>query len=489
MNKFKIGNSIQEQIQEKYLNLERGVKSREDPVTWRTAGIDLRFLLGSPDPEHVPPDLKTFVTGTRLVEILTENTYLKPLKSEILWSVYGEHGEKLVLPDRNTIEPLDALLINGRHKTESLLWSLADHLSSLGQKVAVINPIGHYNDWQTRMVAPDLLVRPVKTAIFLSSTQTQDGGDLSVLNLALRALRNPNFAFMIDRVVIVIPMFGGSRGHRLGQSQQTGYEALETIGNAKLLIDTIKDIRTSIVSHDIYPIYDHTRFMRPMQTFPNISFITVDIHNSVLPARKFGEASFPFISASPAKEQVEKSIEALQTKGYEHLLKRIVACDEGSSERTDNFVRELLLKQGGTVELISIQKERQRAGEVSNAKIRSVVSCSLKDGKLIKIENIIDESKITQDCVLIYVDDMIDTGGTAGLDISLLRKAFSGIKYIMFVTTHPIFSQGVDEAMNKIGADVYIAGDTLSSKRFIGKDNIVVSGLAPSIARALKNEE
>lgn len=469
-----------------YKGLERGLRDREDPVTWRTLGIDLRIILGSPDPEKTPPPINTLKKGTELVDNLIEGTYLKPLRDEILWSIYGEYGEKLVLPPRKTLKPLDALIINGRHKTESILWSVADYLSSVGNEVAVINPVGHYNDRQTRIIIPDLLVRPVRTAIFLSSTQTEDGGDLSVLNLASRALRNPNFAFMIDRAVIAMPMFGGSRGHIIGQARVIGYEILETIYNPKNLTNTINDIKRSIVYHDIYPIYNHVQSLKSDLIFPPVSFLSVDIHNPVLPARKFTEEGYEFVSASPAKEQAGKTLEVLSETGYGNLPKRIISCDEGSISRTNNYVLELLTLNGGKVEVIYLEKRRVRAGEVAESHIKKVVSCHLNlDGDVIEEKKVINESESAETCVLIYVDDMIDTGGTAGKDITLLRDFFSGIKYIIFVTTHPVFSQGVREAMDKIGADMYIVGDSLSTKRFAGEEKIRVAGLAPSIARAI----
>ncbi|MFH1971034.1 MAG: hypothetical protein ABIJ05_01470 [Patescibacteria group bacterium] len=469
-----------------YKGLERGLKNREDPVTWRTLGIDLRIILGSPDPEKTPPSINTLKKGTKLVDSLIEGTYLKPLRSEILWSIYGEYGEKSVLPPRETLKPLDVLIINGRHKTESILWSVADYLSSVVDEVAVINPVGHYNDLQTRIIAPDLLVRPVKTAIFLSSTQTEDGGDLSVLNLTLRALRNPNFAYMIDKAVIIMPMFGGSRGHKNNQNREIGYEILETIYNSKLLTNTIDDIRKSIVCHDIYPIYNHVKSLNPKLIFPPVSFVSVDIHNAVLPARKFNEAGYEFVSASPAKEHAEKTLEVLSETGYGNLPKRIISCDEGSISRTDNYVHELLTLNGGEVEIIYLEKRRVRAGEVGESHIKRVVLCHLNsDGDVIEEEKAIIESKSSETCVLIYVDDMVDTGGTAGLDIRLLRDFFPETKYIIFVTTHPVLSQGVKEAINKIGADMYIVGDSLSTKRFSGEKKIRVAGLAPSIARAI----
>jgi phosphoribosylpyrophosphate synthetase len=478
----------QEFIRAKKLeDLEDSLKDREDPITWRSLSMSLRSALESPEPENIPPPPSSYPEAEKLIDKLTEGTYFNPLKWEILWSIYGEYGEDKILPPKEKIEPLDTLLINCRHKAEDkLFWDLADYLNGQGKSVGVLIPVGHYNDGQTRIVVPDLLVRPVRTAVFMTSTQAQDGGDISVLNLTLRALRNPNFSYMIDRVVILVPMFGGSRGHTWGQAPTTGFEILETIYDAKLLINTLDDIRKSITTHEIYKIYKHVLSSRGNLTFPSeILIATADIHNQILPARKFNdETNYRFVSILASKEQAEKTLEALSETKYKNLPKRIVACDAGSIERTENYATQLLKLNGGEVEIVYIEKQRIRAGEVAGCFIKRIVSCHLdKNANLVKTP--VSEGGMKKECVIIYVDDMIDTGGTAARDISEVRHLFPHSKYVIFVATHPIFSAGVKEAIGKIGADRYILGDSLSTKRFKGIKNIMVAGLAPSIARGL----
>ncbi len=471
---------------ERYKGLEKGLRDREDPVTWRTLATDLRSILGSPDPDHIAPQIDTFDIGSELVSRLIEGTYSKPLRREILWSIYGEPAKELILPSRKKVEPLEVLLLSGRYKTEGIFWSLADHLASLGKEVGVVNPVGHYNDGQTRIITPDLLARPVKTVIFLSSTQAQDGGDLNVLSTTLRALRNPNFCYMVDRVFVAMPMFGGSRGHKIAQAEEIGYEVLETINDSKTLINAVSDIKRSVALNPRLPIYDHVRSLRSDLVFPNVTFLTVDIHNSELPKRKFVEAGYEFISASPAEIQAEKTIEVLSEMGLQNLPKRIISCDTGSCERTDNYVHEMLIKIGGSIEEVYLKKHRTTAGKVDGCEIEAVLSSSLNSkGELVKEKREITSEETTEPCVLIYEDDMIDTGGTAIEDTAVGKTCFMGAKCTLFVATHPIFSNGGGEVLNKIGADAYILGDSLSTKRFEGERKIRIAGLAPSLAKAM----
>jgi phosphoribosylpyrophosphate synthetase len=473
---------------QKIERLARGLKNRKDPVTWRTLTIDLRYILGSNNPELSPPSFATFAKGKRLVESLTKDTFLEPLQAEVVWSIYGEYGEQKVVPSPESLKAVDFLLINGRHKTGELFWTLADRLKAEGNSVAVINPVGHYNDHQTRIVAPEFLINPVRTAVFLSSTQTEDGGDLAVLDLTLRILRNPNFSYMIDKVIVAMPMFGGSRGHKVGQSSVAGFEILETIYNSKLLTRTVDDIRKSIVDHDIYPRHEHILAFKKRMVFPEVKFLTVDIHNDVLPARKFAEAKYPFISVSAAKEQAKIVSQALTEKNYRDLPKNIVACDIGSSTRTEDFAREILSLEGGDLNIIYLKKMRGRNGKIISCRIDKIETCRLDDdNNLAKSPGKIEGFGRKQKCACIYIDDMVDTGGTAGSDIVTVKKYLPNSKYIVFVATHPIFSKGIEEALRKIGADLYLVGNTLNTKGLRSNNKIKVVDVAPSIIRALSD--
>ena len=473
---------------QKYDALREGLKNREDPVTWRTCIVDLRFILGSGNPEFVPPSRDKIQSAKVLIDRLTEGTYMDELKSEILWGCFGEYGQKAVLPDREEIKPLDYLLVNARHKSQELLWKLADELRAQGYSVGVINPNGHYNDKESRRVSPDLLVRPVKHCIILSSTQKIDGGDVDVLNLTLRKLRNPNVAYMIDDVQVVMPMFGGSRGHKLGQSKVVGFEALQTIYHPKGMMNTIEDIKISLHGPHRYGIYNHVRRMKNNELkFPRVSYTTIDIHNNKLPGKKFREKRIKFTSLSPAPEMAKECIKVLSETAYSKLPKRIISCDNGSKARTETLAEEVLRHGEREVEVVYIKKTRVSAGEVAHAEVEKVVLWKInKKGEILKRELEPKEMKLRRKCVLMFSDDMIDTGGTAGTDINLVKGIFTNSQYTLFVATHPIFSQGVGEALSKMtGVDKFIVGNTLSNDRFKVYKNIRYVNLASTIARSL----
>ena len=82
---------------------------------------------------------------------------------------------------------------------------------------------------------------------------------------------------------------------------------------------------------------------------------------------------------------------------------------------------------------------------------------------------------------------MIDTGGTAGADIKLVKRFFTNSQFAMFIATHPIFSKGVGQALNNMmpGVDAFIVGNTLSNERFKPYKNIRYVNLASTIARSI----
>lgn len=472
---------------QKYDGLVEGLRNREDPVTWRTLIVDLRFILGSNSPEFVPPPLEKIQSAKVLIERLTEGTYMDELKSEILWGCFGKYGQKSVLPDREEIKPLDYLLVSARLKSQELLWKLADEYRAQGKSVAVIAPNGHFGDSETRPIFPDLFIRPVKQVILLSSTQEMDGGSVGVLNQTVRELRNPNLAYMIDNVKVVIPMFAGSRGHKAGQAKEVGYEVLMGIYHAKNMINTLEDIKESLDGPHKYGIYRHVRHMRKGLRFPHVSYSTVDIHNNELPRKKFREKRIKFTSLSPAPEMAKECVNVLSETSFSKLPKRFIACDRGSIERTEKLAQEVLMHGEKEVEIVYINKTRISAGEVADAKVGKVVLWKLnKKGEIVKRELKPKEIKLKRKCVLIFSDDMIDTGGTAGTDIKLVKRIFTNSQYTMFIATHPIFSKGVGEALSKMaGVDTFIVGNTLSNERFKVYKNIRYVNLAPTIARSV----
>lgn len=467
-------------------NLVSGLQNKEDPIAWRSLIVDIRSVLGSAVPEFTPPPIETFDKGKVLIGKLIKGTCVEELNNEILWACY-ENDKALPSPD--SVKPLDVLLINGRYQTRELFWSFADSLKAQGKSVAVINPVGHFADGQTRVVAPSFLIRPVKEAIFFSSTQSADGGELSVLDLTLRALRNPKFAFMIDKVRVVTPLFGGSRGHRPGQSEGVGFEVLETIYNPKQLIETIDDVRHCSVRHNSKPLPEYLHQIRGKHPrFPYVDFWTVDIHNEELPGEKFYEAQYNFTSISPAKEHAQKIVEVVAEKKYDKLVKAVVACDAGSIERTEDLAKELFNLGEKNLLFIYIDKERIRAGEVESVKINRIEKWNKNEkGELVK-EKIKESQAFDLPCILIFSDDMIDTGRTAKNDIASVKEKFPNSKYTIFAATHPIFSKGIGEALNRIGADIYLIGNTLGVKPLKNYDNVKIVDVAPAIARAISEK-
>ena len=56
---------------------------------------------------------------------------------------------------------------------------------------------------------------------------------------------------------------------------------------------------------------------------------------------------------------------------------------------------------------------------------------------------------------------MIDTGGTAEKDLKFISGFYPNCVLKIFVATHPVLSKGFS-AIKKIGADIYILGNTLN---------------------------
>src|SRR3989339_882742 len=227
---------IDKSLLEKYADLYRGIRDRKDTVSWRTLIISIRELLGEKYPDYKKVSHRFHTKGRKLIQLLVNKTYLEPLIPEIEYAV-GIRGSV----GRGGTD-LDLLLLSGRHFPEPILWTLADYAKSLGQNVSVINPVGHYNDGQTRVVGPYKYFRKIKNLIILASTQSKLGGSVSVLANVIKLIRNCDLAKRIEKVEVIIPMFGGSRGHRFGQSQEAGYEVMEAGFNAQMLALITEDI-------------------------------------------------------------------------------------------------------------------------------------------------------------------------------------------------------------------------------------------------------
>jgi hypothetical protein len=231
---------ISKESLEKYADLYRGIRDRKDTVSWRTLIVSIRELLGQQSPDFNKIGRRHQAKGRKLISQLVSKTYLSELVPEIEYAVgirsaVGRGGRNI-----------DILLLNGRHSPEPLLWKLADYAKSQGKNVAVINPVGHYNDEQTRVLAPFKYFRKIKKLVIISSTQSKLRGSITVLSNVIKLLRSNDLARRVESVDVIIPMFGGSRGHRFGQSQEVGYEVMEAGFNAQMLSLITRDVLTRL---------------------------------------------------------------------------------------------------------------------------------------------------------------------------------------------------------------------------------------------------
>jgi phosphoribosylpyrophosphate synthetase len=456
-----------------YDGLYDGLREKKDPVTWRTLVVDLRRLLGGETPDCKPAVEELFENAYGFVSSLVDNSEVEPMIPEILRAV-GEFDDLI----EETREGLDALLFNGRHFPEPLLWTLADELRDKGLNIAVVNPVGHYNDGETRIVAPHL-GRPVDHFIIVASTQSEQGGSMEVLTKVIGVLRSPDYATYVREVDVVIPMFGGSRGHRLGQDNRVGFEVLEAKVNAKfpaLLTQDFLDKVSDEIEGD----------------GPIVRFISVDIHNDEYPQGVFVEGGMEFISADPTPELADEAYEQLKKREYLNLPLKVIACDEGAVPRTENMARAFLFHPQNrmkTLDVIYIDKARLEAGMVDESKTKIV---RVERWRLTRAMKIVRahlpvptiENPSTEKCVILFSDDMLDTGGTARDDMHLTEQHYPNTCLRIFAATHPILSKGI-QALDKVGADIYLFGNTLKQTGLLGRDDVEIVEMAPAIARAI----
>jgi phosphoribosylpyrophosphate synthetase len=434
---------VKTSLLEKYAGLYRGIHDRKDTVSWRTLIITIRELLGEESPDFKKVNGRLYSKARKLIRSLVSKTYLEPLIPEIEYAVgirssAGRSGNNL-----------DLLLLSGRHFPEPILWTLADFAKSQGQKVSVVNPVGHYNDEQTRVVGPAKYFRKIKKLVILASTQSRFGGSVSVLSNVVRLLRNVELTKKVENVEVVIPMFGGSRGHKYNQDPEVGYEVREASFNAKIL---------SLVARDII------KHLAPeVPKIPKIRFSSVDIHSDEYPAKTFNEEGFEFVSISPSKNLARGIIDILKSKKARVPLK-LVACDRGAVSRTENLAKELIFGSGNflkSLQVIYIEKKRLTAGVVTGAMIASVEEWKKKDGRVHIKKLRVPNKPIFKNSVIVYSDDMIDTGGTAERDLKFISSFYPNTSLKIFVASHPVFSKGFG-AIKRIGADAYVLGNTLN---------------------------
>jgi phosphoribosylpyrophosphate synthetase len=428
---------------EKYADLYRGIRDRKDTVSWRTLIVSIRELLGESSPDFRKIGRRYRVKGRKLISQLVSKTYLSELVPEIEYAVgirstVGRGGKNI-----------DILLLNGRHSPEPLLWKLADYAKSQGKNVAVINPVGHYNDGQTRVLAPFTYFRKINKLVIISSTQSKLRGSITVLSNVIKLLRSNDLARKVGSVDVIIPMFGGSRGHRFGQSQEVGYEVMEAGFNAQML---------SLITRDVL-----TRLEKEIGKAPVVRFSSIDIHNNEYPEKTFAEYGFTFSSISPSACMAKAIVKLVKLRRTSVPLK-LVACDTGAVPRTQELAGEILTGSGSffkELQVIYIQKKRVSAGIVSNAQFERIEIWK-KVGSKIQIGRVkVPTKPVFKNAIIVYSDDMIDTGGTAERDLNFIAGFYPGSDMKIFIATHPVFSKGFG-AIKRIGADVYILGNTLN---------------------------
>lgn len=459
---------IKTELFEEYAKLYRGIRNREDTVSWRTLIVTIKKLLGVIDEDYKPVSKLKLTQSKKLITLLIKDTYLEPLFFEIMYAL----GIKKVQKFNKT--NLDYLLINGRHYPEPLLWNLADYLKGINKNVAVVNPVGHYNDGQTRVVGPSKMFGKVNKVVILASTQTKFGGSVSVLSNVIRLLRNPDFAKNVNEVDVVIPMFGGSRGHRLGQSAEVGFEVMEAAFNAKLI---------SLPTEDLLE-----RLSKEVKKLPKFRFFSIDIHNNLYPDKVFNDEGFDFISINPALKISEDVIVYINRRRLQNTPIKVVACDTGAIDRTENFSKnllDLLKPKNKKLQIIYIEKKRLQAGVVASAKIGKIEEWKKVGKTIVKRKIQIPKKSSLKESVIIYSDDMIDTGGTAEKDLKYLSKIYPNCILKIFVATHPVLSKGL-VAFKTIGADVYFVGNTLDTTGLSEQSNVQIVNLASSIYTAIK---
>lgn len=449
-----------------YVNLYRGIRNNTDTVSWRTLIITIRKLLGVklPDYKNITPS--KYIKAKKLIGQLVENTYLEELIPEIEYAL----GVKPLA--KKTYKDIDLLIVNGRHYPEPLMWSLADFAKNKGGSVAAINPVGHYNDGQSRVIGPFKYFHKIKKLVILASTQTQLGGSISVLANVIKLIRNPDLAKKVDRVEILIPMFGGSRGHRFGQSQEVGYEVMEAGFNAQILSLIARDMIDRLYKEDV--------------KVPKIRFSTVDIHNYEYPKKTFNEYGFDFLSIN-SSPGLAKGIATLIKSNNSKAMVKLVACDFGAVPRTQNLAKEMLYMDKGSVpklQIIYIEKKRIATGIVTAATFSKIEEWS-KSGSKLKIRKVAVPAKpIFSNSIIVYSDDMIDTGGTAEKDLQFISGFYPNAVLKIFAATHPVFSKGF-AAIKRIGADVYVLGNSLSWESLTEIKGVYLVDFAESIYEQL----
>jgi phosphoribosylpyrophosphate synthetase len=452
--------------------LEIGLRNKEDPVSWRTLVVDLRFILGAKtSPEYEKPTA-AYEEAKAKVQQLVNGTSMELMAPEILYALgYGDQVE-----EEGEQPGLDLMVMNARQNPpDELFWTLTNLITESGQAVGS-NAVGHYKDKQGRVVGVRKLFRQVDRAVIIASTQKMFGGDIDEMQNVIGLLETPGFSGRVKEVDIVIPMFGGSRGHRRGQAEEIGYEIFELKSEARKLAGNTRDILDDL-ERDCGII------------IPKVRFMSIDLHSTELAEREFGKKGFELVNINPARELARTSCDYLMHYGLDQYARVIVASDDGAGPRTESYAIEtcrLNNYRDRGVMVVYINKVRTKAGIVDSAKVIGAKIFKL-EGEEIKCREVASPSggrPIEAEVVLETCDDMLDGGNTTRTDFSVIRPLFSRQVFSMATATHPVFSSGV-EIVDKLGVNLVVVGNTMNVPGLRNHPKILVADLAPAIAKKI----
>jgi phosphoribosylpyrophosphate synthetase len=462
--------------------LKNGIRNELDPVTTRTLIVTLNELNGSPDPEWEDAAPEKFNQAVEQVVDLTQDTFLQPLRREFLMSMgYPQNKviERLREFGESEYDEIDWLFLNGRHFPEPLLYKAAREAQKYGGKVAAINTVGHHGDNETRTIPPTFWRHPIGDAVMIASTQHQQGGSLGTVGNVMFTVDNPEFVSCTKRLHVVMPMFGGSRSHRIGQSRKIGREKLGAEFNAELLSGVANNILVSLRNGGVEEV-----------DLPEMKFYSVDIHNDELPAKTFKKWGYEFVSISPAPELADAATDYLEKKEWHKQRLRFVACDHGSVKRTEVMVeafKDKYLEKYGElpeIEIVYMDKKRKK-GRVEEVSIEKIVNWKFVDGVWEKQKCDLENFNRDKDGITILVDDMVDTCGTASEDITLMRVASPKENGWLFIGTHAVLSKGV-RSLDKLNVDQIFITNTLNPEGLDHRGDLTVVDVSKSIVRTIK---
>lgn len=446
-----------------FLLLRQGIQDLVNPLPWPYLIGGLRKMLGSPNPNWIPLTSGKYEISHLVVNELIDQTPLRHLLPEIMYSL-GFDSEIKALP------PIDALILNARHQSEPISYEMFNVLESSHKLSGVVQPVAHYTDREALVLGPRF-VRRVENLFFIASTQQMYGGTYDVLVNTLRLFREPDIASRTGRIHIVMPTEGGGRGHRESYDKRFGVEVFEAKVNPKKLTETTKDILERLEREEgiIIP--------REM-----ITFYTIDAHHPPSMEEGFASEGYGYVNTIPSSDYARAILDLLNNEGLDGYPIRIVACDKGALDRSWALAKSILelYANGRSVDIVLMNKYRKIAGVIEKSEIVQVVSVkkSSNNGYILNIKDPLGDSR--EPCVLIYSDDMWDTGGTAREDNNSLFWYYPWAVSRLFVGSHPILSLGLD-MLNNTGFDWYFFPNTLKHSSLWERDDVIQPKIAETI--------